>query len=87
MTESEKTTLLTRRRIFASAVAIAGAIRLAPVTRAVAAPERRAADLRLTAETRILSVNGKPAQVFGLNGPKENLASPSCPASAFVSTC
>ncbi|QQO36280.1 multicopper oxidase family protein [Bradyrhizobium diazoefficiens] len=70
MTESEKTTLLTRRRIFASAVAIAGAIRLAPVTRAVAAPERRAADLRLTAETRILSVNGKPAQVFGLNGPK-----------------
>lgn len=69
MTECEKTTLLTRRRILASAVAIAGAIPLAPVTRAVAAPERRAADLRLTAKTRILSVNGKPAQVFGLVGP------------------
>ncbi|MGY3609639.1 MULTISPECIES: multicopper oxidase family protein [unclassified Bradyrhizobium] len=65
MTESEKTTLLTRRRILASAVGIAGTIPFPPVTRAA---ERRAADLRLTAGTRTLSVNGKPAQVFGLIG-------------------
>lgn len=69
MTESEKTTLLTRRRILASAAAVAGTIPFPPITRAVATPKPRAANLRLTAESRILSVNGKPAQVFGLVGP------------------
>jgi FtsP/CotA-like multicopper oxidase with cupredoxin domain len=40
-----------------------------PTTRAIAAPETRAAQLRLTAGTRTLAVNGKPARVFGLIGP------------------
>jgi FtsP/CotA-like multicopper oxidase with cupredoxin domain len=39
--------------------------------RAAAAPEPRTAALRLTAGTRTLDVNGKPARVFGLIGPNE----------------
>jgi FtsP/CotA-like multicopper oxidase with cupredoxin domain len=48
---------------------MAGAIPFLPITRATAAPETRSAKLRLTAGTRTLVVNGKPAQVFGLIGP------------------
>ncbi len=40
--------------------------------RAAAAPESRTAALRLTAGTRTLAVNGKPARVFGLTGPNGN---------------
>src|SRR5712672_3343294 len=69
MRENERPTLLTRRQILASGVAMAGAIPFLPVTRATAAPETDAAKLRLTAGTRILAVNGKPARVFGLIGP------------------
>src|SRR6266849_6574952 len=43
-----------------------------PIMRTVAAPEPRTAELRLTAGTRTLAVNGKPARVFGLIGPKGN---------------
>jgi FtsP/CotA-like multicopper oxidase with cupredoxin domain len=66
---NEKSTLLTRRQILASGVAMAGMIPFLPITRAAAAPEPRAAKLRLTAGTRTLAVNGKPARVFGLTGP------------------
>jgi FtsP/CotA-like multicopper oxidase with cupredoxin domain len=62
-------TLLTRRRILASGVAMAGAIPFLSTTRAAAAPEVRSTTLRLTAGTRTLAVNGKPARVFGLIGP------------------
>jgi FtsP/CotA-like multicopper oxidase with cupredoxin domain len=67
MRENEGSTLLTRRQILASGVAMAGTIPFLPITRAAAAPEPRA--LRLTAGTRTLAVNGKPARVFGLVGP------------------
>src|SRR6266478_4206305 len=66
---NEKSTLLTRRQILASGVAMAGAIPFLTKERAAAAPETRAANLRLTAGTRALDVNGKPARVFGLVGP------------------
>jgi FtsP/CotA-like multicopper oxidase with cupredoxin domain len=69
MRQSEKPTLLTRRHILASGMATAGTIPLLPITRAAAAPEPRPAALRLTAGTRTLSVNGKPARVFALLGP------------------
>src|SRR4030088_1832058 len=69
MTENEKATLRTRRQILASGVAIAGAMPFLPATRATAAPETHTAKLRLTAGTRTLAVNGKPARVFGLIGP------------------
>src|SRR5713226_7696777 len=69
MRENEEPTLLTRRRILASGVALAGAIPFLPITRATAAPEPRTAKLRLTAGIRTLAVNGKPARVFGLIGP------------------
>ena len=62
-------TLLTRRQILASGVAMAVAIPFLPITRATAAPEPRTAKLRLTAGIRTLDVNGKPARVFGLIGP------------------
>jgi FtsP/CotA-like multicopper oxidase with cupredoxin domain len=62
-------TLLTRRRILASGVALAGTIPLLPIARAAAAPEPSTAKLQLTAGTRTLAVNGKPARVFGLIGP------------------
>jgi FtsP/CotA-like multicopper oxidase with cupredoxin domain len=67
----KKPTLLTRRQILSSGVAIAGAIPFLPMRRATAAPETRTAGLRLTAGTRTLDVNGKPARVFGLVGPNE----------------
>src|ERR1700681_537210 len=69
MREAEKPTLLTRRQILASGVAMAGTIPFLPITRAAAAPETRTAKLRLTAGTRTLDVNGKPARVFSLIGP------------------
>src|SRR4030081_3891394 len=72
MRESEKPTLLPRRQILASGVAMAGAIPFLTKERAAAAPEPRTAGLRLTAGTRTLAVNGKPARVFGLIGPKGN---------------
>src|SRR5216683_2194507 len=40
------------------------------MAQAAAAPESPAAKLRLVADTRTLAVNGKPARVFGLVGPK-----------------
>jgi FtsP/CotA-like multicopper oxidase with cupredoxin domain len=67
--ENEKPMILTRRQVLASGAAMAGAIPLLSIPRAVAALEPRAAKLRLTAGTRTLSVNGKSAQVFGLIGP------------------
>src|SRR6195256_3331304 len=69
MRENEKPTLLTRRQILASGLAIAGTMPFLPIIRATAAPEPRTAKLRLTAGTRTLAVNGKPARVFGLIGP------------------
>src|SRR3981189_3501153 len=69
MRENERPTLLTRRQILASGVAMAGAIPFLPTTRASAAPESRTAKLRLTAGTRTLAVHGKPARVLGLIGP------------------
>jgi FtsP/CotA-like multicopper oxidase with cupredoxin domain len=69
MRENERPTLLTRRQILASGVAMAGAVSFLPTTRATAAPEPRTAKLRLTAGTRTLDVHGKPARVFGLIGP------------------
>ncbi len=69
MRENEKPALVTRRRLLASGVAMAGTIPFLPVTRTAAAPEPRTAELRLTAGTRTLAVNGKPARVFGLIGP------------------
>jgi FtsP/CotA-like multicopper oxidase with cupredoxin domain len=69
MRENERPTLLTRRQILASGVAMAGAIPFLQMPQAIAAPEPRTAALRLTAGTRTLDVNGKPARVFGLIGP------------------
>ena len=69
MRQSEKPTLLTRRHVLASGIAVVGTIPFLPITRPAAAPEPRAAALRLTAGTRTLSVNGKPARVFALLGP------------------
>src|SRR5712672_2288712 len=72
MKENEKPTLRNRRQILASGVAMAGAIPFLQMPRAIAAPEPRTAELRLTAGTRTLDVNGKPARVFGLIGPTGN---------------
>src|ERR1700730_18112392 len=72
MRENEGPALLTRRQILASSVAIAGTIPFLTKERAAAAPEPRAAGVRLTAGTRTLAVNGKPARVFGLIGPNGN---------------
>jgi FtsP/CotA-like multicopper oxidase with cupredoxin domain len=72
MRENERSALLTRRQILASSVAIAGTIPFLTKEGAAAAPEPRAAELRLTAGTRTLAVNGKPARVFGLIGPNGN---------------
>jgi FtsP/CotA-like multicopper oxidase with cupredoxin domain len=70
MRENEKPTLLSRRQIIlASGVAMAGAIPFLSTARASDAPETRTAKLRLTAGTRTLDVNGKPARVFSLIGP------------------
>ena len=73
MRDNEKPTLLTRRQILAAGVAVAGTIPFLPtIARAAAAPEPRTAKFRLTAGTRTLAVNGKPARVFGLIGPNGN---------------
>jgi FtsP/CotA-like multicopper oxidase with cupredoxin domain len=72
MRENGRPALLSRRQILASSVAIAGAIPFLTKERAAAAPESRGAALRLTADTRTLDVNGKPARVFGLIGPNGN---------------
>jgi FtsP/CotA-like multicopper oxidase with cupredoxin domain len=72
MTENEKPTFLTRRQMLASGVALAGTIPFLTKERAAAAPEPRGDQLRLTASTRTLAVNGKPARVFGLVGPNGN---------------
>src|ERR1700736_2447314 len=72
MTENEKPTFLTRRQILPSGVALAGTIPFLTKERAAAAPEPRGDQLRLTASTRTLAVNGKPARVFGLVGPNGN---------------
>jgi FtsP/CotA-like multicopper oxidase with cupredoxin domain len=69
MRGSGKPTLLSRRQILVAGVALAGTIPFLPTSRVAAAPEPNAAGLRLTADTRTLDVNGKPAQVFGLVGP------------------
>jgi FtsP/CotA-like multicopper oxidase with cupredoxin domain len=69
MRDTEKPTLLSRRQILASGVAMAGAIPLLRMPRVTAAPETRSAELRLTAGTRTLDVHGKAARVFGLTGP------------------
>ena len=70
MRENEKPTLLSRRQIIlASGVAMAGAIPFLSTARASDAPETRTAKLRLTAGTRTLDVNGKPARAFSLIGP------------------
>jgi FtsP/CotA-like multicopper oxidase with cupredoxin domain len=61
--------LVTRRQILASGVCMAGTIPLLPIARAAAAPEPGTAKLRLTAGTRTIAINGKPAPVFSLNGP------------------
>src|SRR5467141_858249 len=69
MRERGKPTLLTRRQILASGVAMAVTIPFPPITRATAAPKICSAKLRLTAGTRTLAVHGKSARVFGLIGP------------------
>src|SRR6266446_5353991 len=69
MREDERPQLLTRRQILASSLAIAGTIPFLTKERAAAKPEPRTAALRLTAGTRTLAVNGKPARVFCLTGP------------------
>src|SRR6202051_4594545 len=72
MRDDERPTFLTRRQILASSIAIAGTIPFLTKERAAAAPDPRTAALRLTAGTRTLVVNGKPAKVFGLIGPNGN---------------
>jgi FtsP/CotA-like multicopper oxidase with cupredoxin domain len=69
MRESEKPTLLTRRHILASGLFMAGTTPFLTITRAAAAVKPATAKLRLTADTRTLVVNGKPARVFALLGP------------------
>src|SRR6266852_3249590 len=69
MRERGKPTLLTRRQILGSGVAMAVTMPFLTKERAAAAPESPAAKLRLTAGTRTLAVNGKSARVFGLIGP------------------
>src|SRR6266849_5901385 len=69
MRQNEKSALVNRRQILASGVAMAGMIPFLPVARAAAVPEPSTAKLHLTAGTRTLAVNGKPARVFSLIGP------------------
>jgi FtsP/CotA-like multicopper oxidase with cupredoxin domain len=72
MRRNEKPALLTRRQILASSAAMAAAIPFLTKERAAAAAEPRSTELRLTAGSRTLAVNGKPAKVFGLIGPNGN---------------
>src|SRR5258708_20152032 len=83
MSEKERPALLPRRQILASSVAIAGTIPFLTKERAAAAPEPRTAGLRLTAGTRTLAVNGKPARVFGLVGPNGKPGITLSPAERF----
>jgi FtsP/CotA-like multicopper oxidase with cupredoxin domain len=69
MRKNGRPALLTRRHILASGVAIAGTIPFLTRERAAAASAPGNAALRLTAGTRTLVVDGKPARVFGLTGP------------------
>src|SRR3981081_4313462 len=69
MRSNGKPTLLTRRRVLASGVAVAGTIAFFPSLGSAAAPQPGAGRIRLTAGSRILDVNGKPAPVFGLFSP------------------
>jgi hypothetical protein len=82
--DNEMRTLATRRQILASGIAMVGTVSLPPMAKTAAALESPPAKLRLTAVTRTLDVNGKPARVFGFRTP--NLASRSRPASAFALT-
>src|SRR5258705_3823299 len=72
MREDERSQLLTRRQILASSVAMAAAIPLMTNEWGAAATEPQTAAVRLTAGSRTLAVNGKPARVFGLIGPNGN---------------
>src|SRR5258707_2428931 len=72
MRENKRPPPLPRRQILASSVAIAGPMPFLTKERAAAASEPRDAELRLTAGTRPLAVNGKAARVFGLVGPNGN---------------
>src|SRR5712664_998520 len=83
MREDERPQLLTRRQILASSLAIAGTIPFLTKERAAAAPEPRTAQLRLTAGTRTLAVNGKPARVFSLIGPNGNPGITLSPGESF----
>jgi FtsP/CotA-like multicopper oxidase with cupredoxin domain len=67
--EDDKPTLLTRRQLLASGAAMAGMIPLMPTGLAAVGPGPDSPKLRLTAGTRTLAVNGKPARVFSLIGP------------------
>jgi FtsP/CotA-like multicopper oxidase with cupredoxin domain len=69
MRRNEKPTLLTRRQVLASGVVMAATIPFLPIPRAAGAPEPGTGKVRLTAGTRMLDVNGKPARVFGLFSP------------------
>jgi FtsP/CotA-like multicopper oxidase with cupredoxin domain len=71
MREDDKPTLLTRRQLLASGAAMAGMIPLMPTGLAAVGPGPDSPKLRLTAGTRTLVVNGKPARVFSLIGPNE----------------
>jgi FtsP/CotA-like multicopper oxidase with cupredoxin domain len=84
MRETEKQTLLTRRQVLASGIATAGTIAFLPRARAAAAPALPNAKLRLTAGTRTLDVNGRPARVFGLVGPDGKPGITLSPGERFV---
>src|SRR5260370_10648167 len=62
---------------------MAGTIHFLRTRRAAAAPEPRSPKLRLTAGTRALAVNGKPARVFGLTGPNGKLGVTLSPGERF----
>src|SRR3981189_871290 len=68
MRSNGKPMLPTRRQVLASGVAMAGTIAFMPALRAPE-PEPGGGRIRLTAGSRILDVNGKPAPVFGLFSP------------------
>src|SRR3982074_2268797 len=83
MRSNGKPTLLTRRRGPLAGGAVAGTIAFLPSLRAAAAPEPGAGRIRLTAGSRILDVNGKPAPVFGLFSPNGNPGTPPAPGERF----
>src|SRR3977135_261725 len=83
MRSNGKPTLLTRRRVLASGGAVAGTLAFLAARRAAAAPEPGAGRIRLTAGSRILDVNGKPAPVFGLFSPNGKLGITLAPGERF----